>query len=299
MKQLVIISGKGGTGKTSFTSMLANEIHHDNNVANPIFVDADVDAANLELILKPRILSRHAFSGGKIARIDPAVCTQCLRCISLCRFDAIYPKDDAVVVDEIACEGCSLCEVACPAGAITMEAVVYGDWFHSDSRFGMLFHANLYPGQENSGKLVTQIKQEAIKHAKALNSQLITIDGPPGIGCPVIAAITGADLVVIITEPTLSGISDLARTIELTKHFSIPALVVINKTSINTALAASLTKYCQQQSIPIIGSLPYDSVMVSAMVAGKTLQEFQKANPINQHVRQIWHTIKTTLFQEN
>jgi MinD superfamily P-loop ATPase len=299
MKQLVIVSGKGGTGKTSFTSMLAYEIHQDKDIVHPIFVDADVDAANLELILGPETLSSHSFSGGKIARIDPALCTQCLTCVSLCRFDAIYPKDDAVVVDEIACEGCFLCAAACPAGAITMEAVVNGDWFHSESRFGTLFHANLYPGQANSGKLVTQIKQEAIKNAKAQNSQLITVDGPPGIGCPVIAAITGVDLVVIITEPTLSGISDLARTIELTNHFGIPALVVVNKASINPALAASLADYCQQQSIPIIGSLPYDSVMVSAMVAGKTLQEFQQANLINQQVRQIWLTIKSTLFKEN
>ncbi|HET59427.1 MAG TPA: (4Fe-4S)-binding protein, partial [Chloroflexi bacterium] len=174
MKQLVIISGKGGTGKTSFTSMLAYQIHHDNDIVCPIFVDADVDAANLELILEPKILSNHAFSGGKIARIDSAICTQCLRCKSLCRFDAIYQQDGAIVIDEIACEGCSLCEVACPEQAIKMEAVLNGAWFHSDSRFGILFHANLYPGQENSGKLVTQIKQEAIKHAKALNSQLIT-----------------------------------------------------------------------------------------------------------------------------
>lgn len=299
MKQLVIISGKGGTGKTSFTSMLAYEIHHDNDIVHPVFVDADVDAANLELILEPRLLSRHAFSGGKIARINPVLCTQCLQCVSLCRFDAIHQQDGTVVVDEIACEGCYLCAVACPAQAIHLEAVINGDWFHSDSRFGNLFHANLFPGQENSGKLVSQIKQEAIKHAKAHNSQLITTDGPPGIGCPVIATITGADLVVIITEPTLSGISDLTRTVELTNHFSIPALAVINKASINPALAASLANYCQQQSIPIIGSIPYDRAMVSAMVIGKTLQELQPQNPINQQARQIWHTIKTTLFKEN
>jgi MinD superfamily P-loop ATPase len=299
MKQLVIVSGKGGTGKTSFTSMLAYEIHQDKDIVHPIFVDADVDAANLELILGPETLSSHSFSGYKIARIDPALCTQCLTCVSLCRFDAVHQQDGTVVVDEIACEGCYLCAVACPEQAIQMQAVINGDWFHSDSRFGNLFHANLYPGQENSGKLVTHIKQEATKHAKAQNSQLITVDGPPGIGCPVIAAITGVDLVVIITEPTLSGISDLARTIELTNHFGIPGLVVVNKASINPALAASLAGFCQQQSIPIIGSLPYDSVMVSAMVAGKTLQEFQQANSINQQVRQIWLTIKSTLFKEN
>ncbi len=302
MKQVVILSGKGGTGKTTLSSMLAYEIHQDVTINHPVFVDADVDASNLELILSPRLVKKEDFSGGKVAIFDSEHCVGCQKCIRLCRFDAITmgpasPKD--IQIDTISCEGCGLCALACPRGSITMENMVNGEWYQSINRFGSLFHANLYPGEENSGKLVSKVRQEAVHYATEEDSNLLLIDGPPGIGCPVIAAITGVDLAVIVTEPTLSGLHDLERIIQTVNHFNTPALVIINKMGLNDQITEEIQKYCDAKDIPIISKIPYEQELTNAIVNGKTIQEYAPNHMISTNFRSIWSKVKEKLFEIN
>ncbi len=299
MKQVVVLSGKGGTGKTTITSMLSYEIFQDSAINNPIFVDADVDAANLELILRPTWIHKAFFSGGKTAVFHQENCIGCQRCAQLCRFDAIAVDQESnkdIQINPMSCEGCGLCAIACPPDAITMENLTNGEWYHSHSRFGDLYHANLYPGQENSGKLVTQVRKEAGGFGKETNADLLLIDGPPGIGCPVIAATTGVDLAVIVTEPTLSGLHDLERIIQTVEHFNTPALVIINKANLNEALAGEIARYCEELNIPIIGEIPFEQLLTDAILQARTVQEFAPQHPLNDRFHQIWMEIKTTLF---
>jgi MinD superfamily P-loop ATPase len=209
MKQLVILSGKGGTGKTTVAAALAHLASEETTV---VMADADVDAANLELLLSPQVQETHDFAGGKLAIIDPDLCIACDICAEVCRFEAIIPGDDTYRVDDIGCEGCASCFYQCPTEAIRMEEHRDGQWFRSDTRLGPLFHAHLFAARENSGKLVTLVKQKARLLALDEGRELLIVDGPPGIGCPVIAASTGADLALLVVEPTISGIHDLERT---------------------------------------------------------------------------------------
>ena len=237
MKQLVILSGKGGTGKTSVAAAFAHLAHDGHFPIKAVLADADVDAANLELVLRPERIETHDFTGGSVAVIDPKRCQSCGVCEQVCRFDAVLPpssgdSQSTYAIDAIACDGCAACVYQCPEEAIHMEPQIAGRWYRSESRYGMLFHADLYPAQENSGKLVTLVKQNARLLALDTNGQVVIVDGPPGIGCPVIAAAAGADLAVIVTEPTVAGVHDLNRILQTTTHFRIPALVVINKADI-------------------------------------------------------------------
>ncbi len=271
MKQLVILSGKGGTGKTTVAAALA---HLASQYLSIVLADADVDAANLELVLSPTQVEEHDFTGGQLAIIDPDLCTACGICADVCRFEAVIPGDEAYRVDDIACEGCASCFYQCPEEAIRMEEQTAGRWFRSDTRFGPLFHAHLFAGQENSGKLVTLVKQQGRLQAMDSDADLLIVDGPPGIGCPVISASAGADLALLVVEPTVSGIHDLERILGTTDHFGVPALVCINKADLNQARADEIAGFCAAQGIEVVGQLPFDQVVTKAMVQGQPVTAY-------------------------
>jgi MinD superfamily P-loop ATPase len=309
MKQLVILSGKGGTGKTTVAAALA----HLASAEMPIVLaDADVDAANLELVLSPEVQETHDFIGGKRAIIDPDACTACGICAEVCRFEAIVPPSPspssfgrggaggvgvrAYAVDPIACEGCASCFYQCPAEAIRMEEQTAGRWFRSDTRFGPLFHAHLFAAQENSGKLVTLVKQQGRLRALDEGRELLIVDGPPGIGCPVIAASAGADLAMLVVEPTVSGIHDLERILATTTHFGVPALVCVNKTDINPSRADEISAFCASRRIALVGRVPYDTVVTEAMVQGLPVTAFSDG-PVSRALRQIWARTREVLRQ--
>ncbi len=263
--QLVVLSGKGGTGKTTVTAALA----HLASAEMPlVLADADVDAANLELVLDPVQRETHDFWSGRLAIIDPGTCTACGRCAEVCRFEAVV-AGDAYQVDPLACEGCATCYYQCPVEAIAMQEQHAGRWFRSETRFGPLFHAHLFAGRENSGKLVTTVKQQANVYALDTKADLLLIDGPPGIGCPVISASVGANLALLVAEPTVSGAHDLERMLATTEHFGVPALAAINKADLNPARSDQIAAYCSERGIEVVGRIPYDTVVTEAMVAGQ------------------------------
>jgi len=288
MKQLVILSGKGGTGKTTVAAALAHLASEEMSV---VLTDADVDAANLELVLDPKKLEEHDFTGGQVAVIDPELCTACGICAEVCRFEAIIPGDDTYRVDDIACEGCASCFYQCPAEAIHMEEQTAGRWFRSDTRFGPLFHAHLFAAQENSGKLVTLVKQHGRLLAMDDEYDLVLVDGPPGIGCPVIAAISGTDLTLLVTEPTVSGAHDLERIMGVAQHFGIPAAVCINKYDLNPAKTEEIAAWCAAQGVPILGRIPFDHEVTRAMVQGKPITEHSDG-AVAEELRRVWAWLK-------
>jgi MinD superfamily P-loop ATPase len=267
LKQFVILSGKGGTGKTTVAAALAHLASQELPV---VMADADVDAANLELVLDPVLQEEHGFTGGRLAVVDPEACIACGRCAEVCRFDAILPGD-AYQVDGLACEGCASCFYQCPAKAIRMQEQLAGRWFRSDTHFGPLFHAHLFAGQENSGKLVTLVKQQARLRALDTQAALLLVDGPPGIGCPVISASAGADMALLVVEPTVSGAHDLERVLATTDHFGIPAVVVINKADLNRVRSEEIAAFCAARQVEVVGQVPYDTVVTEAMVAGQAV----------------------------
>ena len=265
MKQITVISGKGGTGKTVLTASFAAL------AKNACFVDCDVDAADLHLLLKPQIREKHQFISGQTAKIDREICTECGQCISICRFRAITEDYE---VDPISCEGCSICSFICPVDAITMEENLTGEWYVSDTRYGPFVHAKLGIAEENSGKLVSKIRQAAQHIAERENLDYVIIDGPPGIGCPVIASLSGVDFALIVTEPTLSGIHDMERVADVARHFDIPTKVVINKYDINLKNSESIEKICQKRNIEVLARLPFAEVVVQSMVNGMPVVEY-------------------------
>jgi MinD superfamily P-loop ATPase len=299
MKQLVILSGKGGTGKTTVAAALAHLASEEMPV---VLADADVDAANLELVLSPKKLEEHDFTGGQVAIIDPGLCTSCGICAEVCRFEAIIPGDDTYRVDDIACEGCASCFYQCPVKAIRMEEQTAGRWFRSDTRFGRraepveapLFHAHLFAAQENSGKLVTLVKQQGRLRALDEGRQLLIVDGPPGIGCPVISASAGADLALLVVEPTVSGVHDLERILATTDHFGVPALVCINKVDVNPKRAAEVEAFCGGRGIKVVGRIPFDTVVTEAMVQGQPVTVYTDG-PVTEALRRVWKGVKTSL----
>jgi len=268
LKQILIISGKGGTGKTSFTAAFAALSE------NAVFCDCDVDAADLHLILKPQISKESVFVSGHKAVTDYNQCISCGICNDLCRFDAVTEKDGKYYIDSLKCEGCGVCVWNCPSQAIELTDYEAGHCYISSTRYGMMSHAKLYPGAENSGKLVTKVRQNAVKLAEENKADLIIIDGPPGIGCPVIASITGTDAVLVVTEPTVSGISDLERVVKLTKNFGVKTYVAINKYDINRELTDKITREYGSMGYEIIGIIPYDKKFVKAQLEGKSIVEY-------------------------
>jgi len=291
LKQIVILSGKGGTGKTSVAAALAHLAASSDAHQDAVLVDADVDASNLELVLSPQIRETHEFKGGQVASIDQALCEGCGVCAELCRFDAISEQNGVYRIDPIACEGCALCFYQCPNEAIRMEEQVAGQWFRSDSRHGPLFHAALWPGQENSGKLVTLVKQQGRLQALDTTADLVLVDGPPGIGCPVISAAAGADLALIVAEPTVAGIHDMERVLATTAHFGVPALVCINKADLYPAGALEIETYCAAKGLSVVGQLPFDTVVTEAMVQGQPVTAFAPHSPVSRALRAMWERV--------
>jgi MinD superfamily P-loop ATPase len=285
MKQLAIISGKGGTGKTTLAAAFASMAE------NAVLADCDVDAADLHLILNPEIKETIEFSGSKIASKDEEKCTRCGKCREYCRFDAV---DEDFNLIEDRCEGCGVCEYVCPEGAITLIERKSGFAYISETRFGPMSHAVLNTAEEASGKLVALVRNNARILAKKYGKDLIIIDGPPGIGCPVISAISGADLVLIVTEPTLSGIHDMERIIGVAEHFNIPAVVCINKFDINYENTQIIEKYCEKNGLEVVGKIPYDETPTKAMIQEKTIIEFSDGE-FSSHIRNIWENIRRKL----
>ncbi len=296
MKQLVILSGKGGTGKTTVAAALA---HLGSQELPMVLADADVDAANIELVLEPNKLEEHDFWSGKRAVIDPEICTACGVCETVCRFDAIIPPGQAPFsyayqVEPLSCEGCAACFYQCPEDAIRMEEQLAGRWFRSDSRFGPLFHAHLFAGQENSGKLVTVVKKQGRDLASEIGAQLLLVDGPPGIGCPVISATTGVDMALLVVEPTVSGVHDLKRVLSTTEHFGVPALVAINKADLNVQRSDEVAAFCEERAVELVGRIPYNTAVTEAMVQGQPVTAYTDGL-VSEALRGIWERVKARL----
>ncbi len=298
IKQLVILSGKGGTGKTSLAAAFTHLATTSSPIIRAVMADADVDAANLELVLKPTQLSASDFTGAAKGYIDPELCGGCGTCEQVCRFDAVIPPGTNInyAIDAIACEGCAACVYQCPEGAISMQSELSGRWYQSDSLYGPLFHAELFPGQENSGKLVTLIKQNARMWAIDHNYPLLIVDGPPGIGCPVIAAAAASDLALIVSEPSAASIHDLQRAIQTTTHFHIPTAVVINKADIYPEGALQIEKVCADAGIELFGRIPFDLAVTQAMMQAEPVTHFSPNSPTSQAIRSIWQTVIARLF---
>ena len=294
MKQIVILSGKGGTGKTSVAAAFAH-LAAQSAPPSPVLADADVDASNLELVLDPNVLEEHEFIGGQIAIIDQSLCEGCGACAAVCRFDAVLEEDGVYTVDPIACEGCAACLTQCPSDAIRMQPQLAGRWFRSESRYGPLFHAALRPAQENSGKLVALVKEQARQYALDHGHPLVIVDGPPGIGCPVISAVSGADLAVIVAEPSLAGIHDMERVLETARHFRVPSLVCINKADIYPDGAAQIEAYCRANDLPLIGRLPYDTAVIHAMTQARPITAHAPDGLISRALRRAWERILAAL----
>jgi MinD superfamily P-loop ATPase len=292
MKQWVILSGKGGTGKTTVAAALAHLAARERRV---VLADADVDAANLELLLEPRILQTHDYVGGQVAHVNPALCNNCGICAEFCRFDAVATSNSAHHVEALACEGCAACAYACPAGAIAMLDRVSGRHYRSETRFGPLYHARLTPGQENSGKLVTQVKQNARADAVAQGAELLLVDGPPGIGCPVIAALTGADLALLVTEPSVSGVHDWERILGTMRHFGVQPVVCVNKADIHPRLTAQIRARCAEERVPFLAELPFDMQVVEATVRRRPLTEYG-TGPAAQALVTLWGQLEHWLL---
>jgi MinD superfamily P-loop ATPase len=282
MKELIVISGKGGTGKTSLLAAFASL------VKGMVLCDADVDAADLHLIMTPRIVERHVFESGHSAVIKPDLCTQCGLCRELCKWNAI---SEAFVVDPIACEGCGVCYYFCPEKAINFPLDACGEWFLSDTRFGPMAHARLGIAEENSGKLVSLIRQQGKMLAEKKNLGLLLTDGPPGIGCPVIASLGGATAALIVTEPTVSGKHDMERVAELAGFFRVPAMVCVNKYDLNPEMGQAIETYAKEKNITVMDRIPFDSVFTKAMVQGKTIIEYDPYSEGAVAAKKIWEDL--------
>jgi MinD superfamily P-loop ATPase len=261
MKQITIISGKGGTGKTTLAACLAELL------SDKVMADCDVDAADLHLLLHPTVREEGVFKGLKTAHINPEKCIECDRCIEACRYDAISPY----VVDPSSCEGCGLCTLVCPADAVEMVERISGRWFVSDTEHGPMAHAKLGIAQENSGLLVSAVRKRARQIAERNALRYVLIDGPPGIGCPVISSLADVDLVLVVTEPTLSGIHDMIRVLDLVNYFKIGCAVCVNKSDINEKNTAEIRQYCRERDVPIVGEIPFDENVVRALVRGQAV----------------------------
>ena len=293
MKELVVLSGKGGTGKTSLTAAIAA-------LARPVMlVDADVDAPNLHLVTQPCVQHSQDFVAGSEAVIDPERCIGCGQCARVCRFEAIHPGADNVdygplqTVDPVGCEGCGRCATRCPAGAIRMEPTTCGSWYFSTTEYGPMVHAGLLPGAENSGKLVSLVRSEARDRATETAVNLILTDGPPGIGCPVIASLSGAHLVLIVCEPSPSGVHDLRSVLTLTHHFGVPATVCINKWDLNADATQSLESELAAEGIPVAGRIRYGEAFSRAqrqgidLIALGDVPEVAEVSAVWDHVNQM------------
>jgi MinD superfamily P-loop ATPase len=296
-RQAVILSGKGGTGKTCLCASLAHLASQSPSTTRAVLADADVDAANLGLVLGPDFAEEYEFWGGSLAEIDPELCTGCGACVSVCRYDAILHHNSEYQIDALACDGCAACVYACPQDAIRMLPQQEGVWFHSHTPYGDLFHAELFAGNENSGKLVTLVKQQARLAAEDTGCPLVIIDGPPGIGCPVISASAGADLAVIVAEPSVAGIHDLQRILDTMQHFHIQPLICINKADIYPPGCQTLKEFAAEHQIDVIGEIPFDPLIASAMVQGQPVTIHSPYSAASAAIRQFWDVLSKRLIE--
>ena len=284
MKEIIVLSGKGGTGKTTVVGSFAALAE------SKVLADCDVDAADLHLLLNPSEKQESEFWSGQIACIDKDKCTECGLCQETCRFYAI--KDFRV--DPVSCEGCGFCSHICPVEAITMKENMSGHWFISDTRYGPLVHARLGIAQENSGKLVAAVRQQAKNVANEKNLDYIISDGPPGIGCPVISSLSGVSLALLVTEPTLSGMHDLERVLGVCQHFGVPALVCINKYDLNEENTQQIESSCLSQGIEIVGKIPFDNDVTQSIVQGVPVVEYSNGR-VTQEIEGMWNVLSTIL----
>jgi MinD superfamily P-loop ATPase len=282
LKQIAVISGKGGTGKTTITASFAALAQ------NTVMVDCDVDASDLHLLLHPQIMQTIEFQGSKLAVMDKIKCVECGLCKDACKFDAI---NDSFEVNRLLCEGCGVCVVVCPEKALNLSERISGYAFISKTKYGLMSHARLNPGEASSGKLVTLVRQNARQIAEKEKCNLILIDGPPGIGCPVIASVTGIDIGLVVTEPTMSGIHDLERALQLLNHFNVSPLVCINKYDINRKNTKEIVKVCEKNNSEVIGKISFDPIMTKAMVAGKTVVEHSPESTVSREIKRLWETL--------
>jgi len=281
MKEVVVLSGKGGTGKTSIVGSLAALVD------GKVLADCDVDAADLHLLLSPSERMRNEFWSGQVAHIDEGKCTECGLCQELCRFNAI--KD--FCVDAVSCEGCGFCSHVCPVEAITMSKRMAGYWFISDTKYGPLVHARLGIAQENSGKLVAVVRQQAKQIAEEQGLEYIISDGPPGIGCPVISSLSGAGLALLVTEPSLSGIHDLERVLDVCRHFGVPTMVCINKYDLNEENTRQIEDQCFSQGVEVAGRIPFDNVVTESIVQGVPVVEYSNGD-VAREIERMWHLLR-------
>ena len=281
MRQITVLSGKGGTGKTTLVASLAVFAE------NLVITDCDVDAPNLHMLLNPSIMRKQEFKGSKVAILDESKCIQCQRCEESCRFNAV----NDLKIDDVLCEGCGLCAYICPVEAIGLREKVCGYAYISKTKYGFMSHARLNPGEENSGKLVTLVRQNARQIAEEENVDLILNDGSPGIGCPVIASVGGVDLGVIVVEPTLSGIHDMERALKMLNHFKVNPLVCINMYDLNIENSKMIEAFCGSNSIEVVGKIPFDPLVTEAMVLGKPIAEYSPESTVSKEIKEIFEKI--------
>ena len=281
VKEITVLSGKGGTGKTSLTASFAVLTQ------NSVLTDCDVDAPDLHMLVKPEVLETQEFKASRVAVIDEETCIQCEKCEENCRFGAVEKH----VVDPILCEGCGVCAYICPVAAVELEKRVSGVAFISKTKYGPMSHALLNPGEENSGKLVALVRQNAKKVAEKENCEPIINDGPPGIGCPVIASLGGVDMGLIVAEPTMSGIHDVERALGLLNHFKIHSLVCVNKYDINEENTARIVEFCESKGVYVVGKIPFDPIVTEAMVAGKPIVEYAPKIKVSQAIEELLERI--------
>ncbi len=291
MREVVVISGKGGTGKTSLSAAFSFL-----EGSNAVVCDCDVDAANMHLLLDASFSNQSDFMSGEISVIDPELCTNCGECFEVCRFDAITQTEDTHVVDPISCEGCHYCFRVCPHDAITMETQKAGDVYISEIKNGAkMVHAKLGFAAENSGKLVAKVKSEAKVLALKEDRGFVITDGSPGIGCPVISSLSGANLVILVTEATVSGLHDLKRVYELTKTFDLQCVCIINKFDLNEQIATEIEDYLRDENVEVVAKLPYDENFTKALAVAKPIVEFDKDCELSQTITQTWEKIKNKI----
>jgi MinD superfamily P-loop ATPase len=289
MKEIVVLSGKGGTGKTSITAVFAALMD------GAVLVDCDVDAANLHLLLDPVVEETHDFIAGAKAQIDPGRCGGCGVCVNSCRAEAIR-LDGVATVDRLRCEGCGVCAHLCPSGAVTLEARVGGQWFIARTANGPLLHARLAPGLDNSGKLVSTLRHAGRARAEREGARWLLVDGPPGSGCPVISSLTGADYVVLVTEPTVSGYSDLQRAAAIADHFRVPTGVLINKVDLNPTLAARIEDYAAATRRDLLGRIAYDAAFTQAQRAGVPVLDYAPV-ALRSSLEGAWRAVAHAVLQ--
>lgn len=288
MRELVVISGKGGTGKTTVVASFAALAR------DPVIADCDVDAADLHLLLRPEVQKTIAYQGSWVAEIEADRCTRCGACREACRFGAVLERDGTFGVDRFSCEGCGVCAHVCPVGAVTMKPRLSGWIYVSKTPYGTMVHGELLPGEENTGKLVTQVKIRARELGRLEGAGLLLVDGAPGIGCPVIASLSGAHAALVVTEPSLAALHDLARVVEVARHFRVRTYLAINKADLAGDLTERIEDFALRQGIPMLGRIPYDEGVVEALAAGRPVVEHGNG-PAAAAIRELWEELSSDL----